>query len=32
MNVYDTLILLIPMLIALWVMHADIFNNDMEDK
>ena len=28
MNGYDSLIILIPMLYALWVMHADIFNNN----
>ena len=28
MNLYESLILLIPMLFALWVMHADIFNNN----
>ena len=31
MNGYDSLIILIPMLFALWVMHSDIFNNNTED-
>ena len=32
MNGYDTLIFLIPMLFALWLMHGDIFNNNKGDE
>ena len=32
MNGYDTLILLIPMLYAFYVMHTDIFNSNIGDE
>ena len=31
MNGYDSLIFLIPMLYAFYVMHTDIFNNNKEE-
>ena len=32
MNGYDSLIILIPMLYAFYVMHADIFNSNKGDE